>query len=231
MDRLKRLLNSIFGDYKTEVVLCVIGLAITLALIYFSYPESFAPSDTIQAITLIVLVVVTVSYAKSTHKIYKATSEQVHATQEAVRVAVDSERNSFAPIVELTLYNDNPQYIGHEDIPIFYKNVGKGPALNLVLWINGDDEQFCYLKSDYEKKRRFRAALGVGDSYKEIWHANINETPTQPLPSANSGYDVVAEYTDVFGRRFESKLTIIRQYEFNEYDQEFHYGRVKDEHD
>lgn len=46
------------------------------------------------------------------------------------------------------------------------------------------------------------------------------------LPKEDWRYVVVAEYTDVLRRKFESKLTTI-----NQYDQELPYGQVKDERD
>ena len=46
------------------------------------------------------------------------------------------------------------------------------------------------------------------------------------LSKEDCRYIVVAECTDVFRIKFESELTII-----NQYDQEFSYGQVKDEHD
>ena len=93
-----------------------------------------------------------------------------------------------------------------------------------MLWVSGDDEQFDYLKSDYEKQSSFRTALGVGGSARQVWSENLDVTPPKPLLNENSGYDVVAEYTDVFRRKFQSKLTII-----NQYDQELHYGQVRNE--
>ena len=232
MDRLKRLPNSVFADYKTEVVLCVIGLAITLDLTYltyFSYP-GFAPSDTIQAITLIVLAVVTVAYAKSTHKIYKATSEQVNTTREAiavskrsVEIALNAEKNAVAPLIKFQLFVTSTSFYG---LQANYENIGKGPALNLKLWIDADGEIFSYLKGDVEKSISFQTAVGVGESGSRTWIGDTLTVPPRHLPANNAGFNVIAEYTDVFGQGFESRLVII-----NQYDRKFHYGQVRNEHD
>ena len=109
MSWMKKQSSGIWSDHKTEFVLGIIGVCGSVGLIIFSYPAFLSPSDTIQSITLILLVIVTISYAKSTHKNYKAAFEQVSATKEAVRVAVDSERNSFAPIVELSQDYSDPE--------------------------------------------------------------------------------------------------------------------------
>lgn len=211
--------SSVWADHKTELILGILGVCAAVVLFIFSYPAYLSPSDTIQSITLILLVIVTISYAKSTHKNYKATSEQVSATMEAVRVAVDSERNSFAPIVELTQESNDPRF--GEGISIICTNVGKGPALNLVIWVTADDEKFDYLKSDREKQMSFRSALGVSRSARQLWSENMDVAPPRPLPTESSGYDVVAEYTDVYRRRFQSKIV------FSSLEQSFHYGLIE----
>ena len=183
-------------SYKIEAILFLLGLAATGGLIYFTRRELLGPSDTIQTITLIVLVIVTVSYAVSTRKIYG--------------VALNSERNAVVPIINLSM-----EETGQDHIRIAYENIGRGPALNIRIWLEReDDEQFWYLKSETNKNKGFRAAVGVGQSGNRRW-----DNSEGPLP-AYTGFDIVAEYTDVFHQRFESRLVIV-----NHFDQEFFFGK------
>lgn len=221
-------LKMIWSDHKTELILGIVGALGGIALIVFSYPAFLSPSDTIQSITLILLVVVTTSYAKSAHNTYKATSAQVTATKEAtevnrqaVQVAIDSEHNAVAPLINLRLV-ESTHFMGIMSVD--YENLGKGPALDLMVWIKGDDEQFHYLQSDAERNRHFRPAIREGETVRCDWSQNMDISPTQPLPTINSGFDVIAEYTDVFRSRFESKLTVI-----NQFDREFSYRQVRNE--
>ena len=198
---MKKLAMSVWRSYKFEVIAFFLGLGGAGVLIYFTRRELLAPSDTIQIITLIVLVIVTFSYAKSTHKIYG--------------VASNSERNAVFPIVNLTA-----DVTTQDQIRISYQNIGRGPALNLKIWLELDyDGQFGYLKSEEMKNRGFRAALGVGQEGQREWNRSEGVLPTR-----TSGIDIVAEYTDVFRQGFQSKLVIV-----NAYDQGFHFGKKDEE--
>ena len=202
---MKNQINSIWTGHKIELALCILGVCVGIVLIVFSYPAFLSPSDTIQSITLILLVVVTISYAKSTHKIHN--------------VALIAEKNAVAPLIKLKL---NPVTTSLYILQVAYENIGRGPALNLKIWLDVDGELFSYLKSDIEKSKSYHTAVGVGESEIHNWIGDGNSTPPRYLPDANSGFDIVAEYSDVFGQDFESRLAII-----NQYDQEFCYGVSK----
>ena len=198
---IKRLAKGTWNTYKIESILAFLGFVLLVALIYFTDPEWLSPSDTIQIMTLVVLVIVTVSYARSTRKIYE--------------VALNSERNAVYPIVNLTAEETRQDYIR-----VSFQNIGRGPALNIRMWLELDyDQQFAYLNSEEMKGRSFRAALGVGQQGQLEWSNSEG-----PLPTRTSGIDVVAEYTDVFRQRFQSKLVIV-----NVYDQGFHFGKISEE--
>ena len=194
---MKKLATIIWSEYRLESILLFLGLVLAWVLIYFTFPKTLAPSDTIQTITLVVLVIVTVSYAVSTRKIHK--------------VAVNAEMNAVFPIVNLTI-----DVISQDQIRVSYQNIGRGPALNLRIWLEREcAEQFDYLKSDAMKNKGFVAALGVSQNRQLEWDGSEGELPTR-----KDGFDVVAEYSDVFQQGFTSKLQII-----NSCDQEFSFGK------
>ena len=194
---MKKLATTVWGNYRTEAILIFCVFVLAGVLIYFTRRETLAPSDTIQTLTLAVLVIVTVSYAASTRKIYE--------------VALNSERNAVSPIVNLAA-----KVIDQDQITVSYQNVGRGPALNLRIWLELEyDEQFDYLKSEEMKNRGFTAALGVGQDGQLAW-----DDSQGVLPTRTSGIDIVAEYSDVFRQGFVSKLQII-----NPFDQEFSFGK------
>ena len=198
---MKRLIASIWRTYRIEAILSLLGLALLAALICYTDPDWLSPSDTIQIMTLVVLVIVTVSYARSTRKIYE--------------VAQNAERNAASPIISIVAEVTNP-----DQILVSYENIGRGPALNLKIWLELDyDEQFGYLKSDEMKDRSFRAALGVGQQGQLEWNSSEGVLPTR-----TSGIDIVAEYTDVFRQGFQSKLVIV-----NIHDQGFHFGKKNEQ--
>lgn len=194
---MKRFTGTVWKSYRIEAILFFLGLILTGVLICFTRRETLAPSDSIQTITLIVLVIVTVSYAVSTRRLYE--------------VALNSERNTVFPIVSLTVDAATP-----DQINVSYENIGRGPALNLRIWVEAEyDEQFSFLKSDEMKNRAFRAALGVGLNGQLRW-----DNSEGTLPTRSSGFDIVAEYSDVFKQGFMSKLLII-----NPFDQEYSFGK------
>ena len=198
---MKRLVESIWRTYRIEVILSLLGLALLVALIYFTDPDWLSPSDTIQTITLVVLAIVTISYASSTRKIYE--------------VASNAERNAVFPIISMAAEVTAPN-----QILISYENIGRGPALNLRIWLELEGEdQFWYLKSETKKNEGFRAAVGVGQSGQRQW-----DNSEGPLPTTSSGFDILAEYADVFRQGFQSRLVIV-----SACDQGFHFGKKKEQ--
>jgi len=194
---MKATIATIWESYKIEAFLTLVVVGLLLALIFYTQPGVLDVGDTIQIVTLSVLVVVTISYARSTRKLYD--------------VALNSEANAVFPIITLTV-----EVVSHGHIEISYQNIGRGPALNLRIWLEREgEESFAYLKSESEKNMGFHAAVGVNQDGKRKWDSSGG-----PLPSRSVGFDVVAEYTDVFRQRFQSKLIII-----GIHDQEFSFGR------
>ena len=50
-------------------------------------------------------------------------------------------------------------------------------------------------------------ALGVG---QEVWFEWRSSDESLPLPDQNEDYDVVAEYMDIYGQTFRSKVVLLR---------------------
>ena len=198
---MNRRVKCVWRTYMIEVILVFFVLVLLVPLIFFTDRDWLSPSDTIQTITFVVLVIVTGYYAWSTHKIYK--------------VASNAERNAVFPIVSIAAEVTNLDHI-----VISYENIGRGPALNLRIWLEREGEdQFWYLKSEAKKNEGFRAAVGVSRKGRREW-----DNSEEPLPTLSSGFDIVAEYTDVFGQGFESKLVIV-----DSNDQEFFFGKKKEQ--
>ncbi|MDE2685901.1 MAG: hypothetical protein OXI16_00160 [Chloroflexota bacterium] len=171
MSWMKKQTKSIWADHKTEFVLGILGTFGAIALIIFTYPAFLSPSDTIQSITLILLVIVTTSYAKSTHKTYEATSEQVKATREAVRVALNAEQNSVAPLVKLNAervdFGEVVDKFDVEQIRITFENIGNGPALNAKIWLEKpEDDTFEYLPNN---SLSYFPAIGMNEPCDFVW--------------------------------------------------------------
>ena len=172
---------------KLVAIALVIGLVVVGVLIYYTkLPQALEASDTIQVSAIIVLIIVTAHYATSTRKI--------------AEIALNAELNEVYPMIDLVA-----AIADTDRIVIYYRNIGAGPALNLRVWIEGDGEQFSYLQSDTEKNREYLSAVGVNQEGQRRWSVGNNRA----LPTRTTGFDIVAEYTDVFRQGFQSKLVII----------------------
>ena len=98
----------------------------------------------------------------------------------------------------------SPGNIRLETAKVSYKNVGKGPALNLEVRLSYDAEQ----SGDGAGSTIKRAdVLGAGEEGRFVWHL---DEESLPLPAQSDEYNVVAEYTDIYRRRFRSTLFLLR---------------------
>ena len=223
--------KSIWADHKTEAFSCVIGVLVLVALVISSYVTELDPSTAVQSFTLVVLVIVTIVYAKATHNMYKETAEQVasakeqiEVSKEAVEVAVDSQQDSVVPIIRLNAEKVDQGEIAScfdlQQLRITCKNIGNGPALNIQVWLEKvENPDFEYLPNN---SRTYYSAIGV----RELEHYDWPKCPiSHPLPTHSSGFSIVASYTDISSRRYNSRLDID-----NEHDQEFKYIRLDARH-
>ena len=81
-----------------------------------------------QTLAIVILVVVTFWYARSTKRIQEATREQAQASQQLAQQAEKQLHHSFRPIVKFTTHPSDPMYLG-------VQNIGPGPALNLRCYV------------------------------------------------------------------------------------------------
>ena len=191
----------------TVLLLLGTSLAAVVVLIFFTERAYLEPGDTVQILTLAVLVAVTFWYAISTHRINSSTDEQATAIREqadtsrrALEVALDAEKNAVIPIVKLSIGSTSTGAVGVEQVGATCTNIGRGPALNLRMWLESRPLHATGIRKSSIKPYR---ALGVNESWDSRWtHRGENE----PLPSLEKGFYIVAEYSDIFGRGFVSKL-------------------------
>lgn len=206
----KGAVNKLSTVYKLEALGIAVIILLLSSLITLHFCSNLTIAELIQSSTLSILVLVTLWYAKSTFKLQTVTEHYTATTQKIFEVSRNAEINSAAPIISLNLA------IVDSEIHVEYDSIGRGPALNLRVWLRSDDNQFSYLESDKEKNATYRPAVGVGQSGSHVWIAGMN----RPLPTWQSGLDVLAEYRDIFQQDFKSRLAVA-----GEDDQTFHYGK------
>ena len=213
---------------SAAILVSLLSIGGLIVLLQYTKPSLLLPGDAIQITALAVLVIVTVWYAFSTHRIQEETAKQVSAAREqtemsrqAVEIALNAEKNSVVPIVKLTVPGMSGTVIGpgkvrSESVRAHYSNIGKGPALNLRVWLRYDPKEFG---PEARSNVKLADALGAASGGSFEWHLREESLP---LPSNQySGYDIVALYMDIYGQGFRSELTLI-----NERDREFSFGRI-----
>lgn len=180
----------------------------TVVIIYFTVPAPLSSSDALQVVTLIVLVAVTFWYAFSTHSINRAAAEQVAAIQEqaeisrrALKVALDAEQNAVIPIIKISIRQLGDVHGGDGLVIIHCSNIGRGPALNLRGWPNLKP----LTSQEWHKlSHKTRDVLGVGENIEFVWRFALN---SQIRSLLRADARIVAEYSDIYGRRFSSTLS------------------------
>ena len=171
-------------------------------------------SEGIEIVTLGVLILVTSWYAYSTYGIQRATADQVatireqaEISREATEIALNATKNSVLPIVRVSAAGTSGTQIAPGNVEaatIEYENIGKGPALNLEVWLRYNDREGLGDCAGSTKKRR--NVLAAGEEGRCYW---LKAEESLPLPGQEYGYDVVAEYTDIYRRRFRSTLFLL----------------------
>jgi len=173
-------------------------------------------SDVIQIVLMGLLVVVTGVYAWRTHVISKATEKQAKATREQADASakmaeemraqaehmVNAEFNAVAPVVQLLAADSVTSDM--RTVRIYWKNVGKGPALNFQCWI--DDPENLQLRN--LSKAINRTAVAVDTSTDKGDFSNFVEIDTG-IENYRLQYTqacIRAQYKSVFGWTYESSL-------------------------
>ena len=211
----------------TLVSIAAIGVALVSCL---TQQGLLTLSEGIEIVTLGGLILVTSWYAYSTYGIQRSTADQVAATREqaetsrqATEIALSATKNAVLPIVTVGSPGISgtqvaPGNVRAETVRVSYENIGRGPALNLKVWLRYDPEEF----GDYAgSTAKHIDVLGAGQEGRCEWQS---AEESLPLPGQTHGYDVIAEFTDIYGRKFRSTLLLI-----HEYDREFSFGQVPEE--
>ena len=199
----------------------VIGISLVVCL---TQQGLLTLSEGIQIITLGGLILVTIWYAYSTYGIQRATADQVATTREqaeisrqATEIALNDTKNAVLPIVKvgaagISGTQNEPGNVHVRAASVSYKNIGKGPALNLEVWLSYSDPEEFGDGAGSTKKRS--DVLAAGEEGRCEWRL---AEESLPLPSQSYGYDVVAEYTDIYRRKFRSTLFLLpaQQREFS----------------
>ena len=202
------------SDWQTSgmgALLCGAILVAGAVLVYFTERAYLKPGDSIQILALIILAAVTLWYAISTHRINKSANEQAIAIREqaetsrrALQVALDAEKNAVLPVVTLTTGGSSSGSLVTE-VNANGSNIGSGPAMNLRIWLESSSGDPAVTHKSSTKPYN---VLGVGESRTLRWRHTSED---KPLPSFEMGFYVVAEYSDIFGRRFGSRIFSSRE--------------------
>ena len=196
-----------WSDHKAVIIVTLPLLVVLSLLLRITNREELAQSDLVQVGTLMVLVIVTVSYAASTHRIEHASKEQAEAahaqaeeSRRAVEIALRSERNAVIPIVRLE--GHGPYYSSHATASL--RNVGKGPALGLRI--------SAIVKPDSNGDRVGSDLVGI-----PVFEVGRNDEVQVPFSEAHGPIvrrweecKLVASYRDIYGQYFRSTFTLTR---------------------
>ena len=179
------------------IIILFFAVCVALAVVNYVGLVSLTTSENLEILILSTLAITTFWYAKSTKELSETTNKSYDLANKSYGLAVETEMSSVLPFVTLII-----QSVSSIEIRVLLRNDGRGPATNLRAWVNGDDSVFDYLRSDSSK--RYLPAIGVDKMGYTHWNNNRGV-----LPDYSSGFDIIAEYEDVFGRSFRSKLQVI----------------------
>ena len=165
----------------------------------------FTFSEVIEIIILGLLVAVTIWYAISTSKIHKATVNQANATREAVTVALNAEKSGVMPIIYLKREISGPLGL-LDDEWVECRNIGNGPAMNVRIWLSDDP----LIKDNVRKWGVYETAVVEVDGTRAVKFKLKESDP--PSSETDSGFRIIAEFSDIYGRKFRSETNAGRKF-------------------
>jgi Ca2+/Na+ antiporter len=183
---------------KWNVILVFTTATLLILYLILNY-NKIEPKDWAQIFLTFGLVLVTALYAiytgKQAEASIKMAEEMSKARYDAVRPVLDIERqepsemSSKTRVKEVLTDESNIEDIGLSNIIC---NIGLGPAIDV----------FSFVQSPTEKTIRHGfGILGVGEKTEPI-NLSINQQGTK---------HIVVFYSDIYGRRFESKREVINR--------------------
>lgn len=173
------------------------------------------PTDWIQAISMVVLVIVTIFYARRTHVISKATREQAAANVKMAEEMREQRLAMYKPHIVLEKTSVPRGRYFMKNIGVKGKNEQGGTAVNVELCIVHPLFKFS--------KFRHPNAISVGAPLSERTLKNVE----QPSVDEDPGKEInpvalaVANYEDVSGNKWHSTLEL----RWNEADKDVTPGR------
>lgn len=174
-------------------------------------------TDWIQAISIIVLVIVTGIYAWRTHVISKATKEQADAAKKQAEASIKMAEEMTRPYLLLRLdLTDNEllQWDNDEgkkppnEFEVILRNAGTGPAKNLEVSLWSPKDNFAsttrgYLAQNEEWKASVsKLSAGV---FGDVWLPELKK-----YVKCDDGIVIVVKYQDIFNRNWASYLCLER---------------------
>ena len=220
---------------KRHGFVVILGAIAALGIALLSYLEwqgHLTLSESIEISILGVLILVTSWYANSTKGIQKATADQAAATREqaeisrkATEIALDAAKNAVMPIVKVAFDggSETTSETGKvcvKSMGVAFRNIGKGPALNLRVWLEYfDDESGDPVRSH----NKYIDVLAVKENGRFDWRF-VEENLSRPGKAY--GYEVFAEYKDVYKQMFRSCSNWLPGMQ-----SEFSFGRVPEVED
>lgn len=178
-------------------------------------------TDWIQAISMLILVVVTCIYAWRTFAISKATKQQADASMEMANTSKEQLLSEAKPYLILRLAHEVVQWNGIDlgnnplqEFQVTMRNVGKGPAVNILagLWHRTEPHEISgkgYLKSGEEWQADIvRVYTGIdehGNPKDEAWLPELREIVKQDYVGI-----IAVKYQDIYKNTWVNYLRLVR---------------------
>ena len=156
------------------------------------------PTDWIQAISMVVLVVVTGIYVWRTHVISKATKQQAEASVKMAEEMREQRYDSVRPVIDIQDQELGAMELGRigyggllSKLPCVLHNIGLGPAIDVYSFIEGSSDE-CQ-QFDF-------GTLATGGKTSKPMNLSLKHKGNPMV--------LVACYKDVYGRTFKSSRKV-----------------------
>ncbi len=179
------------------MIYITVGVVIVLTLcVWLLFPlETTEKVGLTTAISTVALAFVTSIYAWHTRKMADEMNKQAE-------IMVNTEFNAVAPVMQLLAADSVTK--DRRTVRIYWKNVGKGPALNFRCWIHDPENQ--QLRSLGKTIYRTAVAVDISPDKGDFSNFVKIDTEIENYKLQLSHACIRAQYESVFGKTYESSL-------------------------